>query len=115
MPSYHPDAETEARAILAHGGHGVKRCMGMMIQRHIRIDDGTEPLILSECIGSGSGNSTLYEVRFAYNALSAVNCVYQQVGPDVTLLAIDAKQGLARVGLPSTAPDARARAWNRST
>ena len=114
MPSYHPDAELEAKAILAQGGRGVKICMGMMIQRHIRIDDGREPPAPGECIGSGSGISVLYALVFVNGALSTINCVYQQVGADVTLLAIDARHGLARVGLPRTAPDARARAWNRS-
>jgi hypothetical protein len=115
MPQYHPDAEREVDAILQQAGRGVKRCLGMMIQRHLRIANGSEPLDSAELLGAGSGASTLYEVHYSYAAWSSVTCIYQLVGPDVTVLAVDAVQGTVRLGPPSNAPDARARAWGRSS
>jgi hypothetical protein len=115
MPGYHPDAKAEVQAILSAGGRGVKRCLGMMVQRHLRMDGLTEPLASVEMIGAGSGVSTLYEVVYAYSTWSETTCVYEMVGSLTTLLAIDAVQGTVRVGMSSTAPDARARAWGRSS
>lgn len=115
MPSYHPDAEKELLAILEQGGRSVKRCLGMMLQRHLRMDNGAEPLTRDEDIGSGSGLSVLYRVVYTYSVFASVDCVYQKVGNTVTLLAADAQQGVLRLGLPAHAPDARARAVNRSS
>jgi hypothetical protein len=86
-----------------------------MVQRHLRMDGLTEPLTPAEVIGAGSGVSTLYEVVYSYGTWSKATCVYEMVGPLATLLAIDAVQGSVRIGIPGTAPDARARAWGRSS
>ena len=115
MPSYHADAQAEIIAILAKAGRGVKRCLGMMVQRHLRIDSGTEPLDSSELLGAGSGVSTLYEVVYSYGLWSKAVCEYELVGPNVSLLAVDATQGTVRIAMSISAPDARARAWNLSS
>lgn len=115
MPSYHPEAEKELLAILEKGGRSVKRCLGMLLQRHLRMDNGAEPLTRAEDIGSGNGLSVLYQVVYTYSVFASVDCVYQKVGKEVTLLAADAQQGVLRLGLPDSAPDARARAVNRSS
>lgn len=115
MPAYHPLAEQELLGILKVGGRSVKRCLGMMLQRHLRMDNGAEPLSKAEDIGSGNGLSVLYQVVYSYSVFASVDCVYQKVGGAVTLLAADAQQGVLRLGLPASAPDARARAVNRSS
>lgn len=115
MPAYHPKAEKEFDDILRLAGRGIKVCLGLMIQRHLRIEDGTERLSASEELGAGSGTSILFEVVYSYGLLMRVLCVYERQGTVVTVLAIDARQGLARLGMPQSAPDARARAWGRST
>ena len=115
MPTYHADAEAEIVAILSQAGRSVKRCLGMMVQRHLRIDSGLEPLDATELLGAGSGVSTLYEVTYSYGLWSSVVCVYETVGPGVTLLAVDAMQGTVRVGMPRSSPDARSRAWGLSS
>ncbi len=115
MPSYHPNAQAEIKAILPKAGRGVKRCLGMMVQRHLRMDNGAEPLDPTELLGGGSGISTLYGVTYSYGVWSSAVCVYELVGAVVTLLAVDATQGTVRVGIPAAAPDARARAWSISS
>jgi hypothetical protein len=115
MPGYHPDAKAEVQAILSAAGRGVKRCLGMMVRRHLRMDSLKEPLTPAEMIGAGSGVSTLYEVVYSYSVWSATTCVYEMVGSSATLLAVDAVQGSVRIGIPGAAPDARARAWGRSS
>jgi hypothetical protein len=115
MPSYHPDAEIEFEAIYVLAARGVKMCLGMMIQRGHRIDTGKEPLSTAEHIGAGSGVSELYKVEFTHSLFSSVVVVYQEVGQDVTVLALDATQGLVRLAQPPGAPDAQARAWKRSS
>lgn len=115
MPTYHVNAQAEIQAILPTAGRGVKRCLGMMVQRHLRIDNSSEPLGSTELVGAGSGVSTLYEVAYAYGFWSGAVCVYEVVGASVTLLAVDAKQGTVRIGMPLLAPDARSRAWGRSS
>lgn len=115
MPAYHPQAKLEVQSILAKGGRGVKRCLGMMVARHLRIDGGSEPLLAAEQVGAGSGVSMLYEVSYAYGLWSSVTCVYETTSAHVMLLAVDARQGTVRIGAAGTAPDARARAWNRSS
>lgn len=101
--------------IIAKAGRGVKRCLGMMVHRHLRIDSGTEPLDPSELLGAGSGVSTLYEIDYSFSLWSKVVCVYELVGPNLSLLAVDATQGTVRIAMPSAAPDARSRAWNLSS
>ncbi|MBP6646367.1 MAG: hypothetical protein KA207_10950 [Burkholderiaceae bacterium] len=115
MPSYHADAEQELMDILQQGSRSVKRCLGMMLQRHLRMDNGTEPLDASEFVNAGSGTSDVYQVAYSYNLFALVDCVYGKVGADVTVLAADGNQGLVRLGLPPSAPDALARSWGRST
>lgn len=115
MPSYHTNAEQELMDLLQKGSRSIKRCLGMMIQRHIRIDNGSEPLSSAEYVGPDSGSSSFYRVTYSYNVFASVDCVYQKVGTDVTLLAADAVQGLVRLGLPTSAPDALARARNCSS
>ena len=100
--------------LLQKGSRSIKRCLGMMIQRHIRIDNGAEPLSSAEDAGTGSGSSSLYRVTYSYSVFASVDCVYQKVGTGVTLLAADAAQGVVRLGLPTSAPDALARARTRS-
>lgn len=99
MPAYHPNAQAEVQAILQTAGRGVKRCLGMMVQRHLRIDNASDPLGAAESLGAGSGDV----------------CVYEMVGAGVTLLAVDATQGTVRIGMPVYAPDARPRAWGISS
>ena len=116
MPTYHPDAEQECLDALNRGGREVKRCLGMLLQRHLRIDDGSEPLSKAELAPTGGvSGQTWYEVTYSYGVFSRVTAVYEVSSPAVTLLAIDAWQGLSRVGLPRFSSDARARAWSRSS
>jgi hypothetical protein len=115
MPGYHLNAQAEIQAIVQTAGRGVKRCLGMMVQRHLRIDEASEPLGSAESLGAGSGISTLYEVTYTYGFWSGAVCVYEMVGAGVTLLAVDATQGTARIGMPLFAPDARSRAWGLSS
>ena len=115
MPGYHADAKTEVQAILSTAGRGTKRCLGMMVKRHLLMDGGTASLTHAEMLYAGSGTSVLYEVVYLYSAWSRVACVYEVTESATSLLAIDAWQGMVRVGIPSTAPDARARAWGRSS
>ncbi|PNG50502.1 MULTISPECIES: hypothetical protein [unclassified Variovorax] len=116
LPIYHPDARLELLDVLKAPGRAVKQCTGMMIARHHAMDLGLEPLAPSEYLTSGAGGyATLYGVEYSYNLFGRVECVYQVEAGVVTLLAIDAWQATARVGLPKSAPDARARAWGRST
>lgn len=117
MPTYHPDAEQECLAALNQGGREVKRCLGMLLQRHLRIDDGSEPFSKAELLPTGGVSGQIwYEVTYSYGVFSRVTAVYEVSGLGVvSLLAIDAWQGLSRVGLPRFSPDARARAWSRSS
>jgi hypothetical protein len=116
LPLYHPQARVELLDILKAPGRAVKRCTGMMIARHRAMDSGLEPLVPSEYLSAGSGGSSaLYGVEYSYSLFGRVECVYQVDGGVVTLLAVDGWQATARVGLPKSAPDARARAWARST
>ena len=115
MVTYHADADQEFDEVLSLAGAGVKRCLGQMIQRHARIALGREPLASAESAGAGSGASTLYRIEYSYGLLALVVCVDGVVGAQVELLAIDAAQGISRIGLPAHAPDALARAWVRST
>ena len=115
MQTFNAAAQQEARDILAVAARGVKQCLGMMIQRHLRIDSRTEPLSSAEHYSAGAGVSALFEVEFSNGFWSKVVCVYETVGPDFTLLAIDAHQGTARLGLAPSAPNTRARAWGRSS
>jgi hypothetical protein len=116
VPTYHPDAQQECQEALDLGGREVKRCFGMMLQRHLRITDGSEPLAKAELLpATGVSGKPWYEVTYACGVFSMVTAVYEVSGPDVTLLAIDARQGLSRVGLAGSSPDARARAWSRSS
>jgi hypothetical protein len=116
MPSYHPDAEADMRSILAGGGREVKRCLGMMIRRHLGIEDGSEPLTAGEWLPASGPNLTrLYEVDYLCGLLARVTVVYEADGTGAKVLALDAFQGLARVGHPKPAPDARARAWARAS
>jgi hypothetical protein len=114
MPSYHPDAAVEVQNILAAAGRSVKWCLGMMLKRHLLMDSGTAPLTDAEALYAGSGASTLYEVEYSYNLWGRLTCVYETASV-TTLLAADAWQGVSRVGSPRGAPDARARAWGRSS
>jgi hypothetical protein len=59
--------------------------------------------------------STLYRVEYLYGLWASVEGVYGVVGSAVELLAIDARQGIGRLGLSPHAPDALARAWGRSS
>ena len=111
MPAYHADAQAEIQAILSNAGRGVKRCLGMMLQRHLRIDNGSEPLGQTEMLGAGSGVSTLYAVTYSIGLWSSAVCVYELAGLGVTLLSVDAIQGAVRIGISRASPDARARAW----
>lgn len=115
MQTLNAAAQQEALDILKVAARGVKQCLGMMIQRHLRIDNGAEPLSASEYYSAGAGVSTLYQVEYSTGVWSKVVCVYETVSADFTLLAIDAHQGTARLGLPVAAPNARARAWGRSS
>ena len=115
MQKFNAAAQQEATDILSQAARGVKQSLGMMIQRHLRISSGAEPLSPSEFYGAGAGVSSLYEVDYSHSLWSRVMCVYETVGADFTLLAIDAYQGTARLGLPASAPNARARAWGRSS
>ena len=115
MPGYHANAQAEIKAILSNAERGVKRCLGMMVQRHLRIDSGSEPLDSTEWLSAGSGVSILYGVTYTHALWSNAVCVYELVGPVVTLLAVDATQGTVRMGAAGTAPDARARAWGLSS
>ena len=63
MQTLNATAQQEALDILKVAARGVKQCLGMMIQRHLRIDNGSEPLDATECVGAGSATSTLYEVE----------------------------------------------------
>ncbi len=115
MQKFNAAAQKEATDILSQAARGVKQSLGMMIQRHLRIASGVEPLSPSEYYSAGVGVSSLYEVDCSHGFWSRVVCVYETVGADFTLLAIDAYQGTARLGLPASAPNARARAWGRSS
>jgi hypothetical protein len=115
MVTYHLDADKEFDDILQVAGRDVKKCLGQMIQRHVRIALGQEPLTHTERVGAGSGASTLYRVEYVYGLLASVECVYGVDGASTEVLAIDARQGINRLGLPAHAPDALARAWGRST
>ena len=115
MVTYHIDEDNEFEDILRLAGRDVKKCLGQMIQRHARIALGHEPLIRAEFAGAGSGVSTLYRVEYVYGLLASVECVYGVSGSSTEVLAIDARQGIRRLGLPAHAPDALARAWGRST
>lgn len=116
MPAYHPDAETELADILATGGREVKRCLGMMVQRHLRIEDGTAPLGASELLpASGPSLQPLYQVEYVCGWFSRVTVVYEVGGAGAVVLAVDAWQGLARVGAAASAADAQARSWGRAS
>lgn len=95
--SYHPDAQAEFTAIRPLCNWDLACCFGLAIMRNNRIDDGTEPLRWpKEFIGPGRVHSALFEVEFRTALLTALVYVYQQFGPDVKVLAIDAVQnGLA--------------------
>jgi hypothetical protein len=116
VQKFNAAAQKEATDILSQAARGVKQSLGMMIQRHLRIASGVEPLSqLSEYYSAGAGVSSLYEVDYSHSFWSRVVCVYETVGTDFTLLAIDAYQGTARLGLPASDPNAKARAWGRSS
>ena len=115
MVTYHPNADKEFEDILRLAGRDLKRCLGQMIQRHARIALGREPLAPAESAGAGSGASSLYRVEYVYGLLVSVLCVYGVEGSRAEVLAIDARQGISRLGLSAHAPDALARAWARST
>ncbi len=115
MVRYHLGADKEFDDILRLAGRDLKRCLGQMIKRHVRIALGQEPLTHAEFRGSGSGASALYRVEYVYGLLASVECVYGVDGSSTEVLAIDARQGINRLGLPAHAPDALARAWGRST
>ena len=115
MVTYHVDADKEFERIFSLAGRDLKKCLGQMIQRHVRLALGREPFVPAESAGAGSGVSMLYRVEYLYGLLASVECVYGMVGASVELLAIDARQGITRLGLPAHAPDALARAWGRSS
>ena len=114
MVTYHVAADAEFDAIWQVAGRDVKKCFGQMIQRHARIALGKEPLGSAEYAGAGSGVSSLYRVEYLYGLLASLECVYGVVEASIEVLALDARQGLSRLGLPARAPDALARAWGRS-
>ncbi len=115
VPSYHPEAEKEIDHLLKVGGRGVKRALGMTIQRHHRIDAGIEPLVASELLpASGPSLQAMHQVTYSVGAADVV-VVYETVGTAITALAVDAWDHFVRVGLPGVAGDARARAWARAS
>jgi hypothetical protein len=115
MVTYHLDADAEFETILRLAGRDVKKCLGQMIQRHARIALGKEPLVPAELVGAGSALSTMYRVEYVYGLFASVECVYGVSASSTEVLAVDARQGIRRLGLPAHAPDALARAWVRST
>lgn len=115
MPSYHPEAEKEIDHLLSVGSRNVKRALGMMIQRHHRIDAGREPLQAVELLpASGPKLQAMHEVAYSVD-LAEVVVVYETMGSNVQALAVDASDRFVRVGLPGAAGDARARAWSRAS
>lgn len=100
MIQYHPDAQAEFDLIFLGGGNGLKVCLGMAIQRNLRIDGGQEPLTPTESVGRGQRHSELYSVRHSYGAFSEVEYVYEKVGTTVRAVALAALQGGTLVSLP---------------
>lgn len=113
MILYHPDAQAEFDAIFAAGGNGLKVCLGMAIQRNMRIDSGREPLTYLESIGPGGKQSELFSVSHGYGAFSEVEVVYEKVGAAVKVVALGAWQAGMSFALP-TPGSARQRGRARS-
>lgn len=115
MPAYHPDAKNEYLAILKAASGSVKDCLGMLVQRHLRMELGTEPLAAHERLRPVSkGAVPLYLVEYQYGLAARVLCVYKRDGSGVTALAVDAWDGLTRVGAPTRTPAAEQRARSRA-
>ena len=114
MIQYHTDAQAEFDVIFGAGGNGLKVCLGMAIQRNLRIDSGQEPLTAMESVGSGNGQSELYSVSHSYGAFSEVEVVYEKSGSAVRVVALAAWQGGVSFTLP-TPGSARQRGRARST
>jgi hypothetical protein len=115
MPSYHPEAEKEFDHLLSVGGRDIKRALGMIVERHHRIEDGSEPLSLSELLpGSGPSLQPMHGV--VHNVgLADVLAVYETTTAGIQALAFDAWDKFVRVGPPGAKGDARARAWARAS
>ncbi len=115
MPSYHAEADKEIDFLLRRGNRDLKRALGMMIQRHVRIDAGTEPFSLAELLpSSGPSLQPMHSVAYSVN-LAEVVVVYETTTSDTTALAVDAWYMFARFGPPGASGDAVARAWSRAS
>ena len=114
MIHYHPDAQVEFDAIFNSGIVGLKVCLGMAIQRTMRIDAGIEPLHPAELMGPGRQLSTLYCVSHNYGPFSEVEYIYEEFGGVVKVIAVGAYQGLMAFPLP-TPGTARQRGHSRSS
>lgn len=115
MPKYHPDAKKEYLAILNDASGSVKDCLGMLVQRHLRMELGSEPLTAHERLRPVSkGEMALYLVEYQYGLAARVLCVYKRDSAGVTALAVDAWDGLTRVGAPTQTPAAEQRARRRA-
>jgi hypothetical protein len=112
--SYHPDAQAEFSVIRLQGGIDLRRCLGQAMQRHNRIFDGSEPLLWpQEFIGPGRRLAELFAVQFSINVIHSVEFVYDKLGPDVRVLALDATRAALPFG-PRPGGDARVRGRMRS-
>lgn len=107
--SYHPDAQTEFNFVRQQGGIDLRRCLGQAIQRHNRIFSGAEPLRRpQEFIGPGQRLSEMFAVQFSINLVHSVEFVYDKLGFDVRVLALDATLTALPFG-PRVGGDARVR------
>lgn len=115
MPSYHPAAEREFDHLLSVGSRDIKIALGLVVQRHHRINNGSEPLSAAERLpASGPSLQPMHQVT--HNAgLAEVTAVYQTTVAGVQVLAFDAWDRFVRVGAPASAGDARSRAWARAS
>lgn len=112
--SYHPAAQAEFQLILTQGSPALRRCLGQAIMRNNRIAAGVEPLRRpQEFIGPGAAHSALFAVEFADSLVEWVEYVYDELGADVVVAAIDASRFGAAVG-SRVGGDARQRARGRS-
>ncbi|SDZ70766.1 hypothetical protein SAMN05518854_11574 [Variovorax sp. YR266] len=112
---YHPDADAEFNAIRPLGPY-FRKCLAVSARRGNWIADGTRPLLSSELLKRGRSLSTLYLVDYWVldippRLFDWITVVYDQVGADVIVVAIDACRGGVRIHPLPTLPDASDRGY----
>ena len=115
MPIYHPAADLEFDDLLALANLDLKYCFGMMMKRHVGIDNASAGLSLAEQLPASDPNlNQPYEVEYSVGSARLVAVYEAKAHLMVEMLALDGFAWFGRLCRVSSDPDVQARAWARA-